>query len=72
MSRLHRSPGVGKAETSNELSAGEHHVALKNFMEDETICQGQLYVQGDRDLVIGVSQGQCLQVFSDPGAFSRR
>ncbi len=61
---------VGSTEKKVEVGAGEHHVELKDFMEDETLCRGQLYV--DRDLVIGISQRGCLEVYSAPGAFSRR
>lgn len=63
---------VGTAEKSVELTTGEHHLELKDFMEDETVCKGQLYVHGDRDLVLGISQAGCVEVYSDPGAFSRR
>jgi hypothetical protein len=61
---------VGTTEKKVEVAAGEHHIDLKDFMEDETLCQGQLYV--DQDLVIGISQRGCLEVYTDPGAFSRR
>lgn len=61
---------VGRAEKSVELSTGEHHVEFKNFMEDATLCRGQLYV--DRDLVVGFSQAGCAEVFNAPGAFARR
>jgi len=61
---------VGSAEKAVSIPTGEHFVEVKDFMEDETVCRGQLYV--DRDLTVGISVAGCLQVFNDSTAFSRR
>ena len=61
---------VGSAEKAVSIPTGEHFVEVKEFMEDETVCRGQLYV--DRDLTVGISVAGCLQVFNDSTAFSRR
>jgi len=60
---------VGTAEKVLELPAGEHHVEIKNFMEDATVCAGQLYV--DQEITVGISADGCVQVFNDPTAFQR-
>lgn len=63
---------VGKAEKALELTPGEHRIELKDFLEERTLCSGQLYVDGDKDLIVGLSQGGCVDVFSDPTAFARQ
>ena len=60
---------VGNAEKKVELAAGEHHVEVKDFMENETVCTGRLWV--DLDLTVGISTDGCLQVFNDSSAFQR-
>lgn len=60
---------VGSAEKVVEVPAGEHHIEVKNFMEDATVCAGQLYV--DQDITVGITREGCLQVFTDPTAFQR-
>lgn len=59
-------------EKTISLSTGEHHIEVKDFMDNDVWCRGTLVVDGWTDLIIGLAEESQIQVFNDSDAFIPR
>ncbi len=63
---------AGESEITLPVATGEHHLFVRDFMDDETWSEGTLVVSGEADLVIGIAENRPVQVFNDRNAFRGR
>ncbi len=65
-------PRAFAEEKTISLSTGEHHIEVKDFMDNDVWCRGTLVVDGWTDLIIGLAEESQIQVFNDSDAFIPR